>query len=356
MVKAAYRNFGCRILDDLVFKGMRTIFLENEYLRVGILLDKGADIFQFLDKKNDIDFLWHSPNGIVDPRTYRETTSNSSGSFLDLYHGGWQEIFPGGGPVNYRGADLGLHGEVTHLGWDCEIIKDTESEIIIRLSVDCIRTPFRLEKTLRLVQDKPSLFIDEKVTNLSSESLDFIWGHHPAFGAPFLHEGVKVLIPAGKAKVHSPKFAESSVFEPGQEFNWPIIQSKSQAKDLSTIYGPDEGHIELIYLKDLQAGWFALVDEQKKVGFGLSWPVDVFPYIWFWMVYGKAPGYPWWNRAYCVALEPWTSIPNDLNKAIENGTQSSLKGGGSKVVSLCASVLYNTKSIREIKTDGTVIN
>lgn len=356
MPKATYRNFGCRILDELVFKGMRTVFLENEFLRVGILLDKGADIFQFLDKKNDIDFLWQSPNGIVDIRTYRETTSNSSGSFLDLYHGGWQEIFPGGGPVNYRGADLGLHGEVTHLGWDFETLIDTESEIIIRLTVDCIRTPFRIEKTLRLVQDKPCLFIEEKITNLSTEDQEFMWGHHPAFGAPFLHEGIKLFTPAGMAQVHSPRFAASGIFEPGLEFKWPMIETPSQVTDLSTIKGPTEGYCDLIYLKDLQSGWFALIDEQQEVGFGLSWPVDIFPYIWFWMVYGKAPGYPWWDRAYCVALEPWTSIPNDLNQAIQKGTQVHLKGGGSKVVSLCAQVLHHTKSIREIKTDGTVLN
>ena len=51
------------------------------------------------------------------------------------------------------------------------------------------------------------------------------------------------------------------------------------------------------------------------------------PYLWFWLVYGRAPGYPWWDRAYVIALEPWTTIPNQLDRRIESGTQAHLKGG-----------------------------
>ncbi len=355
MTHAENRHYGCRITDDLVYRGLRTIILENQWLRVGVLLDKGADIFQFLDKQTDTDFLWRSPNGIVNPQTFRETIANQSGSFLDHYHGGWQEIFPGGGPVNYRGADLGLHGEVTHLGWDYQILVDKENEIAIRLSVKCLRTPFLLQRTLRLTNEKPVLFIDETITNLSPEPQEFMWGHHPAFGTPFLHEGVKITIPSATAAAHSPMFAASGILEPGQEFVWPNLQVAGKKMDLSLVQSADAGFSELIYLKDLSAGWYAILDEEKEVGFGLTWPLDVFPYIWFWLVYGKAPGYPWWNRVYCLALEPWTSIPNQLNEAIARGTQKILEGGGSLSVSLAAVVIHGKRSVQEIKPDGSVL-
>lgn len=355
MPHASNRHFGCRITDDLVYKGLRTILLENEYLRVGVLLDKGSDIFQFLDKKTDTDFLWRSPSGIVNPLTYRETIAHSSGSFLDLYHGGWQEIFPGGGPVNYRGADLGLHGEVTHIGWEYDILSDREDEIAVRFTVKCLRTPFQLERTLRLTANKAVLFINETVTNLSPEPQDFMWGHHPAFGAPFLHKDVRIYTPAGKAIAHSPKFSASGILEPGKEFTWPVAEVDSRNLDLSKVPSTDEGFCELIYLKDLTAGWFAVMDEEKEIGFGLSWPLDVFPYLWFWLVYGKAPGYPWWDRAYCIALEPWTSIPNNLNEAISKGTQSILKGGGSLSVSMTAVAIHGKRTIQQIKPDGTIL-
>jgi len=51
------RKQGCRLSLDYTYKGMRVGFLENDLIRVGILLDKGADIFEFTYKPRDLDFL-----------------------------------------------------------------------------------------------------------------------------------------------------------------------------------------------------------------------------------------------------------------------------------------------------------
>jgi hypothetical protein len=354
MPSARYRHHGCRITDELLYKGMRTLFLENEVLRVGILLDKGADIFQFLHKPSDTDFLWRSPNGLIDPRRFQATIANPSGAFLDMYHGGWQEIFPGGGPVNYRGADLGLHGEVDTLGWDYDIIEDKPGGIAIRLSVDCVRTPFHLERVMRLESGRAILFIEECLTNLSPEPHDFMWGHHPALGEPFLREGVRIFVPAGKVQVHLPKFASSGILEPGAEFAWPLARTSAQNVDLSAVPGKGQAFAELLYLKDLSAGWYAVVNPETRLGFGMSWPLEVFPYLWFWMVYGSAPGYPWWDRVNVIALEPWTSIPNNLDEAIQAGRQGIMKGGGSLKQSFCAVVLEGQSAVQSIDPDGIV--
>lgn len=354
MSTAQYRHYACRITDDSLYKGMRVLFIENDLVRVGILLDKGADIFQFLHKPTDTDFLWRSPQGLKRPDRFEATRSSSAGAFLDSYHGGWQEILPGGGPVDYRGAELGLHGEVTHLGWEYEILEDTPECVSVRLSVECIRTPFQLTRIMTLRLGSPTLFIDEELTNLSPESQDFMWGHHPAFGAPFLRNGLRLFIPAGKAQAHSPKFAASGILEPGLEFEWPIASLGQGELDLSCVPGPDAGFAELLYLKDLSAGWYAILDPEKRIGIGLSWAKEIFPYLWFWLVYGRAPGYPWWDRTYCIALEPWTSIPNNLNQAIEQGTQSQLGGGETLKVSLTATIITNVDTVNNIDQFGTV--
>jgi Domain of unknown function (DUF4432) len=354
MTPAQYRHFGCRTTDDLLYKGMRTLFLENELLRVGVLLDKGADIFQFLYKPADVDFLWRSPQGLVPPSRFTATRASASGAFLDAYHGGWQEILPGGGPADYRGAELGLHGEVTHLGWEYTILEDRPERLSVRLGVDCIRTPLHLERVMRLEAGQPTLFIDETLTNTCPEELDLMWGHHPAFGAPFLREGVRLFVPAGEVQVHSPLFAESGALEPGACFPWPLAPTNGGTIDLACVPGPQAGFAELLYLKNLSGGWYAVLDPEKKVGFGLSWPLEIFPYLWFWMVYGRAPGYPWWNRVYVIALEPWTSIPNSLDQALQLGAARHLKGGEQLNVSLTASAIAGLDRIHHINPNGSI--
>ncbi len=345
MSRAAYRHHGCRITDEITYKGFRTIFLENDLLRVGILLDKGADIYSLIYKPTDTDFLWVSPLGLVDPRQAHPTNSLSSGLFLDTYHGGWQEIFPGGGPANYRGAELGLHGEVAQLGWDYEIVVDSPAEIAVRFSVDCIRTPFQLERTLRLELGNPTLLIDETVTNKSPDEQFFMWGHHPALGEPFLQKGTRIVLPPCNGEVHSPSFAESSKFSPGSDFVWPLIRDiNGKELDLSTCPGIEGGFADLIYLKDFQDGWYKVIHPDQPLGIEIRWDKSVFPYLWFWMVFGNAPGYPWWDRVHVIALEPWSSMPNNLDKAIERNTQSVLKGGGSRTVSLTARVISGNEA------------
>lgn len=351
---AAYRHYGCRIVDDLVYKGMRVLFVENELIRVGVLLDKGGDIFEFRHKPTDTDFLWRSPRGLADPRRYVPTAYASSGPFLDAYHGGWQEIFPGGGPAEYRGAELGLHGEVTHLAWDYEILEDAPDRVRVRLSVECVRTPFRLERTMGVDAGKPALFLEERVTNLSPEPQEFMWGHHPSFGPPFLRPGVRVFVPAAEAEVHEPRFAQSGILPAGATFAWPVAEADGRALDLSVVPDPGAAFAELLYLKGLSSGWYAVLDPDRRLGIGLAWPREVFPYVWFWLVYGRAPGYPWWDRIYTIALEPWTSIPNRLDLARERGTVATVGGGETRAASLCAVAIAGREAVRGIALDGTV--
>ena len=40
------RNWGARVLEYR-YQGMRAVSLENELLRVGVLADKGTDVFEF---------------------------------------------------------------------------------------------------------------------------------------------------------------------------------------------------------------------------------------------------------------------------------------------------------------------
>ena len=78
------RNYGCRI-REYTADGLRCVSLENNLVRVGILLDKGADIFEFVYKPRDVDFMFTSPLPFA--KNIIPTSANPAGNFMDYYEG-----------------------------------------------------------------------------------------------------------------------------------------------------------------------------------------------------------------------------------------------------------------------------
>ena len=81
------RNHGCRVSDAWSYRGLKTAVLENELLRIVILIDKGADIYQFVHKPTDVDFLWRSPWGVRDPSKFLPTTGSPHGHLVGRLRG-----------------------------------------------------------------------------------------------------------------------------------------------------------------------------------------------------------------------------------------------------------------------------
>ncbi len=217
------RNHGCRISDAWTFQGMRTLILENELLRVTVLVDKGSDIVEFRYKPFDLDFLFMSPGGIRNPNR-GIVSAPSGGPFLDYFSGGWNEVLPNGGPlVAYKGAELGQHGEISLIPWEYAILANSPERVAVRLWVRPIRTPFFLEKTLSMQPGKAVLTIEERLVNEGGESMHLMWGQHIAFGRPFLDEDTVIDAPARRFLVHEamPGY-EPRRFQPGIAADWPF--------------------------------------------------------------------------------------------------------------------------------------
>jgi len=76
------RNWGTRVLE-YNYMGMRTVFLENELLRVGVLADKGTDVFEFNYKPRDMDFVWLTAGGVRNATSYLSTSPDPLATFMD---------------------------------------------------------------------------------------------------------------------------------------------------------------------------------------------------------------------------------------------------------------------------------
>jgi hypothetical protein len=346
------RHFGCRLLESVI-QGYRAVTLENEMIRVTVLADKGTDVIEFLHKPTDTDFLWRSSLGLRGRDSYRAMTPVPVGDFLDYYQGGWQEMFPWAGHASvHRGVNTGLHGEVCLAPWDYQVVTDSAEEVAVVFTIRTRRAPFALTKMLSLQRNEPALHIRETATNESAQELKIVWGHHPAFGAPFLDESCVVDLPPCSLKTSGPLDSTSRLV-PHQEGAWPQAKlSAGGVADISKIASPTARTQDLAFLTGFKEGWYAVRNASRQVGIGFAWDAKVFSWLWFWQNYGGGPDYPWWGREYVAALEPVTSMATKFSDAIENGTAFKFAGNSSVTTELTVWAFEATQPVQRITGRG----
>ena len=349
------RKTGCRVSLDYTYRGMRVAFLENDHLRIGVLLDKGADIFEFTFKPLNLDFMWQSPIELRKP--FVATSALPEGAFHDYYYGGWQEVLPSAGWATepYLGTYQGLHGEVSLLPFEAAIIADEPEQVSLRTWVRTYRSPLRLERTLSMEKDKAALFIKERLTNESDGEFAIMWGHHPALGTPFLDEHCVVKTPAKKVEVAA--YHQNGLWQPGGDYDFPLVPNRRTGvlQDITKVLSKSTHSVDVIFFKEMSEGWYGVTNTQLGVGFGMAWDARLFKYLWMWQVYGGHNDYPWYGRTYNCALEPFTSYPPaGINNAIKNGSAYIMKPN-EVIETELVSVAYQKSDLSGVKLDGTVV-
>lgn len=333
----ALKKHGCRAVE-FGLCGMRALALENERIRVTVLLDKGADIIEFRDKARDLDVLWGTPWGLRAPFSAMPSVYSSSGNYLDFYEGGWQELFPSiGDPARVNGAELGVHGEACLLPWQWRLVEESGERVEVQLSARMLRTPFLLSKRMSLKKGQRALWIEERALNEGGVAMPLAWGHHPALGGPFLDGELFLDIPAQMGHTFPTSFHPD--FPADTAFSWPWA---GEGLDLSAMPALKGKWAGIAYAAGLREGWCALTNPGLGLGFGLAFDKALFQNVWLWMVYEGLPHAPWYGRTRCLAMEPYSSVPDQLERAVERGTALTLPPGGEMETQLCA-VLYETR-------------
>ena len=339
-------------------RGVRAVRLENDLLATTVLVDKGADIYELIYKPKGIDVLWKSPWGLRRPGGGHPSAFNTSVSWIEAYEGGWQEIFPsGGGPCDYKGVELNFHGEASTMAWDYDLGGDSGAAEL-RLSVRLARSPFRLERVMRVEQGQPVLTLTERITNEGGEAIDYMWGHHPAFGAPFL-SGACRIDTNGRTLIADDAYEPPhSPLDTSRRYQWPAGGRGEQSLDLSVVPGPDSPRATLGYFADYDGehGWYGITNRELGFGVGMVWPLAAFPRAWFWQEMHASPGFPWYRGVYVMAIEPGTSYPGQglVNVIEKTGTHRTLQPGESAAAELRAVFYESTNGIGGIDPSGRV--
>lgn len=332
---------------------MRALSIENDLMSAMLLLDKGADIYCLTYKPRDTDVLWKSPWGLKEAARGFDSAGDSLTAWLEAYAGGWQVLFPNGGFANeYKGVELGYHGEASMKAWDYEIICDGAASLEVKLSVRLSRSPYSLERWMRLEDGSPILQIRERITNHAGEAMDCMWSHHPAYGAPFLSEHCVIDTDARSLLSDDGYMGANNPLEQGVEYTWPL----SGGLDLTAIPAPDQPRDLLGYLKDFETGWYSITNRQLGFGIGFSWDKEVFPYAWFWQELNSSPGFPFYKCSCVIAIEPASSIPGQGLTAVmeKTGSHLTLQPGESREVEMSV-VFYESKTgVEHIDGAGNV--
>jgi hypothetical protein len=282
--------------------------LADDRIRVTVLPDRGADIHAVQDLRTGVDVLWKTPWGLH-IRADHDAPKGSAEAWLNSYAGGWQVLLPsGGGPSSHRGVDHPYHGEACSLPWAATVDTAADGGEHVELRVRLADSPLLLERTVSLVAGRGAVVVAERITNEGERPLEYMWVHHPAFGAPLVAPGARIRTSASTILADASHDGPGNPLEPGSSHPWPIVRTRGGRLDLSVV--PDApGRLLLGYLSGFEHGSASIENDSLDLACTLSWEKDDFPYAWLWQELGATAGPPWHGRAYTIAIEPATSFP-----------------------------------------------
>ncbi len=338
-----------RLLRDESFWGAETVVLENDLLAVKLVPEKGSDIVEILEKRRGLNLLYRSPVAFHRFGSLSPPLGTDDSGFMDYYEGGWQDILPSPGyPSSYKGARWGLHGETALLPWKARIV-DEAGLASVKLTVDLVRFPLRVEKTVSLGEGESVVRIKWEIDNLAEQDVDFAWVQHIVFGRPMMGPGMKVDLKAGECIAG--KYPRSR-FEAEKPFDWPEAPALNGSTiDVSSEPDDSKRYEDVLYLK-MKEPWYAIRNTGLGLTIGVAWDRNAFPYLWYWLNNGVLD-YPWWGRSYNLGLELSSSFGEyGIGGFAERGDALHLAEGKKLEAWAVLSVNEGAGSVRDVDATG----
>ncbi|MEW9522120.1 DUF4432 family protein [Streptomyces tubercidicus] len=310
-----------------------SLWLTNDRLAVELRPGKGADITSITERGSGIDVLFRAPWRRREPGE-APITGDSQVDWLARYGGGWQQLVPNAGAERVvAGVRRGYHGEAAVVGWAVEAAEDSYA----RMSTSLITAPLHLTRTVWL--EGSALHISDTILNTSGEPVPVMWVQHPGFGAPFIDE--HCIITTGARTLVTDAEAPGNVLPPDARERYPIVPAaEGGTVDLREVPGPDSGRSVFGCLTDFEVGWFGIDSPTAGFGIRVDWDRDVLPHAWLWQECHASEGFPWYRRAYVIAIEPANVLPGDPSPGEpERGNAPLLPGHSAWISGMTLSIL-----------------
>lgn len=322
--------------SDLTMHGLRVVTLENELLRVVVMPEAGAKIWQITYKPLESDLLWNNPS--IPP-----ARQPLGALYDDVWSGGWDELFPNDEAGDLRGLDVPDHGELWTMEWDAEPLQIADATGV---HLRCV-TPLSqvlVEKTLVLRPRSAVLEVTYRFTNQGAVRRPFLWKLHPAFAVSPHH---RIDFPA--MTVVRDADLEGTLAGAPPVFPWPFASQGETALDLRQV--PDESSraLHFFYGTEMAAGWCGVTNQENRLAAALRFDPEVFNNCWLFATYGG------WRDLNVAVLEPATGYPLSLQSMLDEGRALWLAPGETLESKVLFSVQEGLDSIGGITESGRIL-
>jgi hypothetical protein len=318
--------------------GMQVVRLENDLVCMDVLPELGAKIYSFIHRPSGCDLLWHNPHLLPERQAY-------GACFDDNWSGGWDELLPNDLPRPAPGGDmLPDHGEFWAQAAQWEIVERGLGACAARFTQFGRVLPSRFEKTVQLYDGESFARIHYSFANLGQQPLPYLWNIHPPMAV-----GPASWLDVPAVRGLTDPWRETH-FKGGAGFDWPFVSAHGGEKvDLRRMPAAQEGYADMHYLPDVKEGWYAVTDQDTRVGFALSFPTAIFPHLWLFRALGG------WRGLYTLILEASTGYPYDLQAAAQAGTCGWLQPGQTLEADVLAIAYAGMRTVQKVTPDGQVI-
>lgn len=300
------------MIENGVYKGIKSIVIENEFLKINILPEYGGKMASLINKGNNREILFQSQSEKLEIPEY-------SSSFSEYDSSGFDEVFPSINACLYPDGeyiDLKIpdHGEVWAMPWEASI---SEDEVL--LSVSSQKFNYSIEKKIRLNKNKVE--IKYIIKNLGEHDFKFIWTPHALLNCT---TESRIIVPNRLNKVMNVEEQTEHLGEWGSIHDYPMTLSAktNDLIDLSKVEGREVGNCEKFYFLETMKKDEACGVDFPDTGDRIIYRYDTekVPYLGIWKTQGGYRG------DYNIALEPCTGVYDDLNLAAKLKKVPVLKG------------------------------
>ena len=316
--------------------GLRVTVVENRFLRLVILPEAGARIWQITYKPLDADLLWNNPT--VAPALYGLHTP-----YDDVWSGGWDELFPNDEAGTLNGNLLPDHGELWTGSWHAEPIQKGESAgLHLRFTTPI--SSFLAEKTILLRPERAAFEVRYRFTNQGAEAFPFLWKLHPAFAVSTDHR-----IDFPPMTVRRELEFPGTLGEAPASFPWPYASLNGNLLDLRQIPDVSSRALHFFYGTELAAGWCGITNRANRLACALRFDKEILSCCWLFATHGG------WRDLNVAVLEPATGYPYQMQAMIDGGHARRLAPGESLETSVLFSAQEGLTSIGGIEEDGGIL-